>query len=423
METYSHKKCLIESSHQAEREKESSDSEEELPLAITGGYENDRFVKTLKEIEDEDLLCPICTLVSRDAQQSECCGKVFCRVCMNRLEQSSANQSCPTCRSTGFKCFTDKRSNRSILNMKVNCTRQKRGCKWQGTLQQDEKHSTECDYRTVGCPECCGKRVHQRKINRHLREFCPKRLSTCILCGESGEWVYITGVHDNKCPEKIIECKHKGCGKKIKRRELTQHDSICPKKVLSCSFKDLGCTESCTRESMDQHNHQSVFQHLDKAASIARCSEDAAPKMDHLLQVAPVTLRIHVLRVQGKVRSQPFLAFAGGYKMCLVIKNFYYDVSICLMPGKYDNALRWPFTGRITITLLNQTQDENHYKLTKDITRYMNYRPPQNAEYGPEIKILGLDFWRESTDKKLMNYLVDDTMYFTVTYEKLRNKT
>ena len=32
-----------------------------------------------------------------------------------------------------------------------------------------------------------------------------------------------------------------------------------------------------------------------------------------------------------------------------------------LMKGKYDDNLPWPFTGEVTITLLNQLEDENHH--------------------------------------------------------------
>ena len=35
---------------------------------------------------------------------------------------------------------------------------------------------------------------------------------------------------------------------------------------------------------------------------------------------------------------------------------------VAIMPGEYDNTLEWPFEGDVTVELLNQLEDENHYK-------------------------------------------------------------
>ena len=41
-------------------------------------------------------------------------------------------------------------------------------------------------------------------------------------------------------------------------------------------------------------------------------------------------------------------------------KNTHVSVFGYLMKGKNDDNLPWPFTGEVTITLLNQLTDENH---------------------------------------------------------------
>ena len=40
------------------------------------------------------------------------------------------------------------------------------------------------------------------------------------------------------------------------------------------------------------------------------------------------------------------------------------SVYIYLMQGKNDNNLLWPFTGEVTITLLNQLEEKNHHTCT-----------------------------------------------------------
>ena len=35
-----------------------------------------------------------------------------------------------------------------------------------------------------------------------------------------------------------------------------------------------------------------------------------------------------------------------------------------ILKGKYDTQLKWPFIGKITVTLLNQLEDKNHHQDT-----------------------------------------------------------
>ena len=59
--------------------------------------------------------------------------------------------------------------------------------------------------------------------------------------------------------------------------------------------------------------------------------------------------------------SAPFYTHQRGYKMCLVVhangfgngKNTHVSVFIQIMAGEYDDRLRWPFVGDISIMLLN----------------------------------------------------------------------
>jgi TNF receptor-associated factor 4 len=70
--------------------------------------------------------------------------------------------------------------------------------------------------------------------------------------------------------------------------------------------------------------------------------------------------------------SPAFYTSPGGYKMCIsVLANgfsggYSTHVSIFayLMKGENDDHLPWPFTGKVTIELLNQLEDNNHYSQT-----------------------------------------------------------
>ena len=45
-------------------------------------------------------------------------------------------------------------------------------------------------------------------------------------------------------------------------------------------------------------------------------------------------------------------------------KATHVSVFVCLMRGEYDDQLKWPFRGDITIQLLNQSRDEGHWEKT-----------------------------------------------------------
>ena len=63
---------------------------------------------------------------------------------------------------------------------------------------------------------------------------------------------------------------------------------------------------------------------------------------------------------------------ANGTGTC---KGTHVSVFACFLEGKYDAELKWPFEGKITFTLLNQLEDDNHHQTIANITRENNLRP------------------------------------------------
>ena len=59
----------------------------------------------------DSLICLICTFVARNPQQSVCCGKIYCKYCLQELEIYS--DKCPHCQSD-IKIFPDKKSKKTI---------------------------------------------------------------------------------------------------------------------------------------------------------------------------------------------------------------------------------------------------------------------------------------------------------------------
>ena len=56
------------------------------------------------------LICPICTRVARDPQQALCCGKIYCRGCVEEAKTNSNSTSCEQCKDN-IDSFPDRKSN------------------------------------------------------------------------------------------------------------------------------------------------------------------------------------------------------------------------------------------------------------------------------------------------------------------------
>ena len=74
--------------------------------------------------------------------------------------------------------------------------------------------------------------------------------------------------------------------------------------------------------------------------------------------------------------SLPFYTHTRGYRMCVSVdangngdgEGTQVSVYVNLMQGEFDDHLKWPFRGDITIQLLNQLEDKDHHTRTINFT-------------------------------------------------------
>lgn len=79
-----------------------------------------------------------------------------------------------------------------------------------------------------------------------------------------------------------------------------------------------------------------------------------------------------------------------------------------LLRGKKDDQLNWPFIGEVTLRVLNQLEDGNHFKRALNITSDMNLTAGGDADARgyPEF----IPHFRLSRSGNTQ-YLKDDTLY------------
>ena len=177
--------------------------------------------------------------------------------------------------------------------------------------------------------------------------------------------------------------------------------------MISCDFSYVGCETQLPRKDMPLHLTDN-FKHIsllakelvDKNKDIKRLTEESRAELcelrreNELLREEVTTLKEQSCSLHSHTGLIPFeftmtdfnyykwnntewyspsfYTHPHKYKMCLRIdangsgdgKRFYVSVLVHVMRGEFDDHLRWPFQGDVTIELLNQLEDNDHYATT-----------------------------------------------------------
>ena len=201
----------------------------------------------------DDLTCPICCMLLREPQQTNC-GHEFCRKCLGPLMRFG-KLTCPICRavSRSRQVFNDKRLKREIMNLKINCDQSGNGCKWSGELRQREQHNDVCGFIATSCVNKCGKVVLHKAMEDHKTKHCPLRIVACEYCRGQTKHSMLRD-HYSECG-KYLQCLL-GCGMKVTREDTERHTRLqgtCHNTPVDCDFHDLGCDFKGKRCELYKH--------------------------------------------------------------------------------------------------------------------------------------------------------------------------
>ena len=337
--------------------------------------------------------CPICLLILREPFQVTCCGKSFCRACIQQIRER--NKPCPTCNRDNFDSFQNKGLQQPLYGFQVSCSYKSSGCDWQGELGQLDQHlnldpdkdklSVGCAYTNVKCLFC--KELYQRsKIEHHQGSQCTERPFTCSMCEDyKSTYNDVITNHTPVCKCRPVECPNSCGANNLQHQHLEEHVSThCPLTYVDCEFSDAGCDVKVHRKDLSSHMEENMVTHMSLLArenrklklqlkSQEEKIEEKNRKLEEKIEdvkfqltcVPPVHLKC--LDAKNYWLSEPFYSHVGGYKLQL---ELFYDTSFlsvqtdrnnCLFSCKYikDKELLLPCEQLVTVLIIDQERGEH----------------------------------------------------------------
>ena len=364
-----------------------SDSGEESSSAEEdhGGYDCEFVEPPPAAFQTE---CPICLHVLREPCLISCpCGQKICRECVEKIKEDS--KPCPLCNLTDFTYIRDYGLERYLKEQEVWCSKRNDGCEWRGKLGEYEQHLnqnpspenqlTGCLFVEVECEHGCGEWFQRHHIAAHQKVVCPKRPYSCEYCREyKSTFEDVTKNHHCQCNKFPVICPNKCQEAPFERQKVENHVKVeCPLTEVNCPLHYAGCEVRLPRKDMPEHMRDTVT-HLTLLATVTQTLLKENQELKKEFRELKLTsgrfpINFHVKFSIKEVQYLPsFYTHSHGYQLCIEVDtNGYGDgegthVSLFtyLMPGPYDNHLKWPFRGEITIQIVNQAGDHSHVEKT-----------------------------------------------------------
>ena len=238
-----------------------------------------------------------------------CCGKSFCRACINKVKSGSDVVSCPCCNHTKIVDFPDVRLQQTLYGLRVYCTNREQGCEWSGEL---------------------------RELDNHLNR--PAKFNDSSTDSQKpGQRSGIPAAHS--CPYVLIRCTK--CNEVVKRIELEDHNlTEClqaepVQDILSNESHDL--TECLQIEPLQNRINQCNHEVSQFAGSRLKCP---AVSQNHMITGLMILLAFFIgLSISLIQKSQN----DGGVSMPLMKweDEFKHDLFPYESTSSYNIAVAW----------------------------------------------------------------------------------
>ena len=213
---------------------------------------------------------------------------------------------------------------------------------------------------------------------------------------------------------------------------LKEHLVTCQYVTVPCKYAEVGCKEKPLRKDLKTHKEDDQL-HLRITKETVLEQNKKITTLMKRTATYQCTFRLTNYQKHKKdgdvFYGPPFYTSLTGYKMCIDVdanghgvgEGTHVSVFACLMKGDNDDSLAWPFTGSVTIELLNQLEDNKHYThntgpfpADDDELSARVVKGERGSGWGTDI-ILHTELDYNSDNN--CQYLKDDTLIFRVSVQ------
>ena len=268
--------------------------------------------------------------------------------------------------------FPNKGLQQSLYDFQVYCTHKSKGCEWTGELRELDNHLNSdpsadkalegCPYTFITCPLSCAScenGVFRKDVKVHLND---KLLGHVVVQNAQIESIKQHLDKTKKSLEqRVTELETKVSELNAQNRKLDVQNRELEKKVKELHSKQLEVAPSDQPISKSKQSPVTFVTGMYKPIAMGAEFTMADFK--------------EYKRDGDEWYSPHFYTHPNGYKMCVKVyangfdtgEGTYLSVLMCVMQGEFDDQLKWPFRGEISIKLLNQEEDKDH------VTRLLSY--------------------------------------------------
>ena len=324
-----------------------------------------------------------------------------------------------------------------------------------------DDHNLKCGYEPIYCEAKCGQRIQRNRYRAHMISTCSKRMIECAYCSKSYTADTLQS-HHAQCRRAPVTCPNK-CRLvndtefvSIPREDLEKHlNEECPARMIIvatandhlslCTYKEAGCTWKGA--DLDCHLRSNTQFHLDLMCSLAHKQESnirrLAVQLDRaqtsyngvlIWKIKDVNQKMAEAKSQNgclELVSSPFYTSQQcGYKLQASLflngngagENSHMSVYIKLLPGEYDNILRWPFKHTVSFTLLDQTPErKNAVNVVESFLPDPSWPNFQKPSKQPDQLGFGFPKFVPHELLSAKNYIKDDALFIKIRVDPSRN--